>query len=602
MLRRIKGAVPGTHPSSNTSVEDTSNVTGGIVGNTAGEDYGSSPQMGEQRSDERTTAAAIILQPHTHTTTSSNPSPTTSNHALSFSDHETKLTLFVVKAAAVASLGGILFGYDLGVVSGALPQVKAAFDLAENEQESVVSFLYLGAGLGAAVGGYLCDAKGRRWSILLADVIFMAGAGLLYLASSFSMLLLGRFVMGFGVSLSGCADVAYLTELSPRCWRGAIVSRNEACISFGFLMAYIVGYGLNQVDPNDGWRLMFGLSGVMALVQFFGMLALPESPVWLTMQGGREDEVKNAIRQIYELTSDEQVCSFHDNEFQDIIAADGLRSSHSHSYTMPSPKESIIQGEVISAIDNVDPARKAPTSLLRQYYRQTIIAAFLSIIQQFCGHTNVLNFAPEIFASAGLEANASLASTILLGCVKFMVTILVIWKIDRIGRRALLLGGMSLIAIALFCMSIAFYDPNAIYTGLAVVGAVLMSIGYAASFGPLTWLLTSEMFPSKIRGRALGSSTVLTYLCASLVSYSFLSVQSRYESLAIPFMVYFVITTTSIIFAIVAIPDTGFQSPMEIHASIKQMLFWRRRPLHQAVSQEEANSTGKKELKLPMLV
>ena len=487
----------------------------------------------------------------------------TSDNETGFKDYETKLTWFVMKAAMIASLGGILFGYDLGVISSALPQVKAAFNLDETQQESVVSLLYLGAGFGALVGGYLCDANGRRWAILLTDLIFVTGAAVMYLAPTFHFLLVGRFIMGFGVSLSGCADVAYLTEIAPKYWRGALVSANEACISFGFLAAYTTGYVLSQVDPDAGWRLMFGLSSVMAIVQGVGMLTLPESPVWLSLQNGREAEVKSSLRQIYEFDCDVQVEQFYQNEFKYMMAAEGLQSHNHHS---------LPHGELSTKKDD-DNAQKPA---LRDFYRQACIAAFLSIVQQFCGHANVLNFAPTIFASAGLGQHSALASTILLGSVKFIVTLFVIWKIDYVGRRVLLLTGMSVIAMSLLFMCIAFYDAHDVRTFLAVGGALFMAMGYAGSFGPLTWLLTSEMFPSEIRGRALGSSTVLSYFSASLVSFTFLSVQQRFDSLAAPFMMYLVITTISIIFAVVAIPDTGSQSPLDIHQNLQSMWFWRK--------------------------
>ena len=222
------------------------------------------------------------------------------------------LSPFVIKSTIVASLGGILFGYDMGVVSGALPQLAVDFDLTPNQEEEVVSLLYLGGGFGAALGGYICDRMGRRYAIILTDMVFLTGATILALAPSIQMVLLGRFVVGFGVAVSGIADVAYLHEIAPPKFRGALVSCNEACISLGFLLAYIAAYFLTkkEIDENgepfdediNGWRYMFGIGGVFAVLQFIGMLFMPESPVWLKEQGHFEEALK-VRNQIYGTSS-----------------------------------------------------------------------------------------------------------------------------------------------------------------------------------------------------------------------------------------------------------------------------------------------------------
>jgi len=183
---------------------------------------------------------------------------------------------FVLQITAVASLGGILFGYDLGVISGALPQLMETFDLTRVQQEICVSILYLGGGIGAALGGSLCDSFGRKRAILLTDAVFALGALILFAAPNFETVVVGRVVVGFAVAVSGIADVSYLHEIAPVQFRGAIVSVNEACISLGFLLAFGMGGALSGEGVKDGWRIMFGASGVIALIQFGGMLPLPE--------------------------------------------------------------------------------------------------------------------------------------------------------------------------------------------------------------------------------------------------------------------------------------------------------------------------------------
>ena len=183
---------------------------------------------------------------------------------------------FVIRVAAIAGLGGILFGYDIGVISAALPYLTEDFDLNQTQAGWVVSILYVGGFLGAILGGSMCDYIGRKKSILITDILFLVGALLLLLAPSYSMVLQGRIVVGFGVAVSGIADVCYLHEISPSQWRGSVVSVNEACISLGFLLAFAAGSLLSNVV--HAWRLMFGLSGIVALIQFLGMWYVAAMP------------------------------------------------------------------------------------------------------------------------------------------------------------------------------------------------------------------------------------------------------------------------------------------------------------------------------------
>jgi len=208
-----------------------------------------------------------------------------SNQSRSSSESSSVLSMFMIKAVAIASIGGVLFGYDLGVICGALPQLTKEFNLSDKQQEMVVSFLFIGCGFGAFVGGDFCDRFGRKRTIIITDLVFCLGGLVLMLAQNIGTVLLGRIVLGTAVSVSGIADVSYLTEIAPSSHRGALVSCNEACISLGFLVAYIAGYVLSLWFPTGGWRKMFGIAGTVALLQLFGIILMPESPQWLLQQG-----------------------------------------------------------------------------------------------------------------------------------------------------------------------------------------------------------------------------------------------------------------------------------------------------------------------------
>ncbi len=576
---------------------------------------------------------------------------------------------FVIKATIAASLGGVLFGYDLGIISAALPELTRTFELSPEEEEMVVSFLYVGCCIGAIFGGLLCDRYGRKRTILVTDVIFVIGASVLYSAQSIDVILGGRIIVGCAVAISGIADVAYLHEISPARYRGNIVSCNEACISLGFLVSYIVGYIMSISIPEDSWRYMFLMGCVIAIIQCLAMSCMPESPVWLKYKGRCQD-AEYALMQIYgedyvdtSPATNLPMCkddnNEDDSEDEDNITDDtktnavssstgeqlrqelgssesskpssstfeekeGPISSHRHgsNYSSLQIEETSPPSSPTSArsddyetrhsngnIDSSQESQLQPESFfqyMRHYHRQVIIAIFLAIMQNFCGHTNVLNFAPSIFREVGFYSERTeLITTVLVGTAKFLTTCLVIYKIEYIpgGRRYLLICGLSMIAFSLLLLTFAYLgegvfvdveaftddeyaNANDIHENekdedgkfeiekiAAMVGVFGVAIGYAMSFGPLVWLLVSEIFPSSIRGRALGGTTIISYLSAIFVSYTFLTGQEIFGP-SIPFAIYCLLTMLSIIFATLLIPDTAGKTAFTIHTELKRM--WSR--------------------------
>ncbi|OEU14456.1 MFS general substrate transporter [Fragilariopsis cylindrus CCMP1102] len=501
---------------------------------------------------------------------------------------------FVIQLTITASLGGCLFGYDLGAISGTLSQLTTTFDLDNSQKELIVSILYMGGTIGAACGGSVCDRIGRKTSIILTDIIFIVGSLWLYFSSSYEQVIVGRFIIGIGIAISGIADVSYLHECSPIQYRGSIVSVNEACISLGFLLAYISGFIFSSHEKEE-WRIVFGIAGFLAAIQFIGMLLLPESPEWL-IEKGRLDDAKKASARI------NGTASTTDSNDNPTIATYHNQSSRSFGFIIRHRIESIVM-------------------ILSQYRRQVYIALYLAIVQQLCGQTNILNYAPLIFEEATNQDNneqqeqqqqnynennndyyeypeddASLEddwSMVIIGVVKCIVTILVIWKIEYIGRRRLLIFGNLLIAIGLLALIIAFDnndddDSSASTTfwspltnvktfHLALPGVLLVVCGYSCSFGPLTWLLTSELFPTNIRGRALGASTIVSYMFGAISTQTFLFATSRYGP-SFVFGMYCIITVCGVFFVYMAIPDTGEKTVPEIDDSLNDMPWWKYDP------------------------
>ena len=491
------------------------------------------------------------------------------------------VTPFIRRCTAVACLSGILFGYDLGVISGALPSLSASLQLTDSQAETVVAFLFIGSALGAFIGGDITDRIGRKRSILVCDGVFLIGSLVLRLAPTYGIVLFGRIVIGIAVAIAAIADVSYLTEISPEHHRGALVSCNEASISLGFLISYVASYLIVVSFSYDaGWRIMFGLSGIIALVQFALMRNLPESPCWLA-ENGRVEEA-NAVFALIRAggdggirdapidgddADDDSASDFADPVHDAVIGVGGDEFG-----PLPTneegrgPEGTGGKGEVSLkpiALSHAHSGRGTKLSL-SVYWRHVTIALFLACSQQLCGHINVLNFAPIIFAEVFGSATSSslLATTVILGVLKFLLTTFVILEVDKIGRRFLLLSGIAIITISLLLITAA-YTPTqeeSEFTHaqrvLAVVGCSGVVAGYALSYAPLTWLITSEIFPSSIRGRALGMTTITTNAAAALISYTFLSGQDIFGAAA-PFATYFVFSVGSLVFACIAIPDTG---------------------------------------------
>jgi MFS family permease len=557
---------------------------------------------------------------------------------------------FVIKITIIASIGGILFGYDLGVISNALPQLTKNFNLNDGQQELVVSILYIGGGIGAMIGGSLCDSIGRKTTILVTDIIFLFGSVLLScFAINYTIILLGRIILGIGIAISGIADVSYLHEIAPIHVRGAIVSVNEACISLGFLISFCIGsiYGTNE---QHGWKYMFGWSGLFAIIQFIGMLSLPESPKWL-QECGKYNESQIALRIINsdyvyysELDNRTNAPENYHHQQQQLPQNEKYQSDHLAMSILPAIASNNCKTETseigIDGIFNTIATNStSPNNILSrfcqlpiqactqslsflkvcfvQYYKQTMITLFLAITQQFCGQTNVISYAPSILARVSSSTSSTTEvmsennnnnnnnrflqeqvindnnvssfidswSTLSIGIVKFIVTVLVIWKIEHIGRRTLLLCGMSIISIGLLLLTIAFADISSLNitsntsttnASISLAGVILVVTGYSMSFGPLSWLLTSELFPTEIRGRALGASTIVTYLCASIVTNTFLTSQRIFGSSTV-FAFYMSITIIGMIFAYLAIPDTGGINYDDIATILDTMPWWKYR-------------------------
>ena len=539
----------------------------------------------------------------------------------------------------------------MGVISGALPSLTAYFQLSSIQQEWVVALLYFGGGVGAATGGFICDLFGRKSAILVTDVMFGFGAFLLYIAQSVSAIMVARCIVGWAVAVSAIADVAYLHEISS-VWaerderesqghdgnngntttneiirrnsqigdntggRGSVVSVNEACISLGFLLAYGVAYSLGESDNSEEWRSMFAFGGLLAIIQFFGMMIMPESPVWLHNQGRISEAIasRNKIRGTTNTSSSAVEVEMH----RTTPPSSGLSSTFTSEdfmlSTSSSNENNCIMGMSIRFCSLprsiMSHCKRLSREMFVPFKRQCIISFFLATSQQFCGHPSVLNFSAEIFSilngsflsggddtTMGTEEQdvdlTPMELTVGIGILKFLTTIIVILFVERVGRRPLLITGMVVILVSITFLMIGFSGygeidiqqqqqqqqqidsiSSSIRSNFGIIGIYGVAVGYAMSFGPLTWLITSELFPSLIRGRALGFATVITYISAGIVSRTFLSLQNEI-GLSKCFSIYWTVTIISIVFVWLGVPETGNERTVdEINRDLDSMWVW----------------------------
>ena len=340
------------------------------------------------------------------------------------------------------SIGGLLLGYVLGVISQALPQLTEEFGLDIQHQELVTSVQLVGCIVGSACGGYVCDWLGRKPTIFVVCGFYVIGSGFLCLATSLSLVYIGRLLTGVAIAISGVVDLAYLTETSPVPFRGAVVGTFELMVALGLLLAYCFDYSFIAVQ--GGWRAMFSLPYFMALCWATMMLYMPESPKWLLLHG-REGEAKEVF--ICRNNSIEEALE----EFESFRSrgeggaggsSSGITPPHTHTHA--------------HTLSTTEPWN--PKESLASWKWSMLVSIVLMIAQNLSGHAGVLAYSVEIFKMAGYTGNVASLVTILMGMIKVVFTIISMYLVDRLGRKALLLIGIGSMLVSLVVLGLCIRD------------------------------------------------------------------------------------------------------------------------------------------------
>jgi sugar porter (SP) family MFS transporter len=426
--------------------------------------------------------------------------------------------MFVVLVAAMAALGGLLFGYDTGVISGAILFIRHDFSLTTGAQAIVVSVVLIGAMLGAFLAGGIADRFGRRPTLIASGIVFALSAIASALAPSAAVLIAARFVVGIAIGLCSVTSPLYVSEVAPAKHRGALVSLYQFAITIGILAAYLVDLWLT---PQADWRMMLGLAVVPAALLIAGMLAMPETPRFL-FANGRTAQARAVLAR----SNDAARVDVAVREIEAHLASDAGASA----------------GELLT------PALRTPM----------IVAVGLAILQQVTGINTVIYYGPQIFVLAGAGGDhAALLSTTIVGTVNVLLTLVAIVFIDRWGRKPLIYLGSGGMALALIVLAAAFGVPAlaGIRAALAL-GSLMVYVGcFAFSLGPIVWLLISEVFPQRVRGRGMSIATLANWAANFGVSLVFLSMIQTLGT-ALTFLVYAVLCIATIVFTARFVPET----------------------------------------------
>lgn len=440
--------------------------------------------------------------------------------------------MFIYITAAIAALAGLLFGYDTGVISGAILFIKDQYHLASAAIQAVVSSVLFGAVIGAALSGALTDKFGRRKVIIITAILFALGAIGAAFAINVAMIILFRLMIGCAIGVASYAAPLYISEISPPQVRGALVSLNQLMITCGIVVSYLVDYALS-LGANE-WRWMFGLGALPAIILIIGMIVLSESPRWLVSRN-RIDEARLVLKRI-----------------------------------MPGQN---IEKEIRNIQGSLTVKEGSWKELLEPWVRPALVVGIaLALFQQVTGINTIIYYAPTIFEFAGFESHkVSILATVGVGVVNVLMTVVAIWFIDRLGRKPLLYIGMTGMAISLGLLGLAFY--NTAMMGALKMVTVLCIIFYIASFaislGPIFWLMISEIYPLRIRGRAMSLATVANWGFNMLVASTFLTLTERLGK-AGAFWFYGIVCVIGIVFCYFYVPETKGHTLEEIEEHLKK--------------------------------
>ncbi|MEP7141858.1 MAG: sugar porter family MFS transporter [Ferruginibacter sp.] len=436
---------------------------------------------------------------------------------------------YIYKITIVAAVGGLLFGYDTAVVAGAIGFIQKRFELSAAMMGWIASCALIGCITGAMFSGYLSDKFGRKKILILSAILFAISSAGTAVPQDLSLFVVFRIIGGLGIGIASMISPMYITECAPAAIRGRLVSINQFGIVSGILLIYFVNAGIAGLydeawNINTGWRWMFGSGIFPSFVFFILLLFVPESPRWLA-QAGREDEAERVLTKIN----------------GSIKAKAELKEI-----------ELAIKTETSSFAELFKPGLR--TAL--------VIGIILSIFSQVTGINAIMYYAPEIFKSTGDGSGSALLQTVLVGVINVLFTVVAIKYADKAGRKVLLMAGSAGMAICLAIIGGAFYMDAV--KGYLVLVAILAYIAcFALSLGPLTFVVIAEIFPNRVRGRAMSICLFFLWTAVYFVSQFFPILLQSIGS-AYTFWIFMTMSVIAFLFVWKVVPETKGKTLEEI--------------------------------------
>jgi SP family galactose:H+ symporter-like MFS transporter len=430
--------------------------------------------------------------------------------------------------AIISGISGVLFGYDTGVISGAILYIETEFGLNDFMKGLVVSAVLIGALIGASMGGTLADRYGRRRMILVAAIIFGVGAIGTSVTPDVIILIIGRIIVGIAIGMASFIAPLYISEMSPPRIRGTLVTFNQLFITIGIVISYLVDFGLSLALPSTiNWRFMLGLAIIPTVILFVAMIYMPNSPRWL-VSNGKMDLARSTL---IELRKKDDV-------------SDELN-------------------EITNSLNKQKGGRKELFSPLIK--PAIIVGVGLAIFQQVTGINTIIYYAPTIFQNVGFPSSAAIFVAVLVGLMNVGFTVVALLLLDRLGRRVLLLIGLAGMSGSLILLGIVFFLPALLSQAgtLAVVSLMAYVAFFAIGLGPVFWLLISEIYPLKVRGLAMSIVTDVNWGANLIIALTFLTLV-QLLGFSSTFWIYAAVGIGALIFTYLYVPETKHRTLEEI--------------------------------------
>jgi len=433
--------------------------------------------------------------------------------------------------AVVATFGGLLFGYDTGVVNGALqPMLDSGFLPSATAEGVMTSAILVGAAIGAYTVGRVSDARGRKPTISMLAVLFLVAAVACVLAPSWVFLAAARFVLGIAVGGASVTVPVFLAELAPTEQRGGLVSRNELMIVAGQLAAFAVNAVIGTAFSEDGnvWRYMLAVAALPAIALFIGMSTVPESPRWLLAKG-RRDEALAVLRQIRSADRAEAEMA----EVEELAAAE------------------------------VEASRSRLRDLVAEPWlrKLLVVGVGLAVAQQLTGINSIMYYGTQVLTESGFSGSTALVANVGSGIVAVLAMVVALRVINRVGRRPMLMVGFA--GTTVFHLLIGLSSlllPEGTLRAVVVLVFVIGFVGtMQGTIGPLVWLMLSELFPQRLRGVGMGLTALVLWTTNFVVSLLFPIVVDA-AGISTTFFVFAVLNAAALVFAVTKVPETNGRS------------------------------------------